>query len=149
MTTRLADRLFLAGFILVGLYYLYDSYVLAAGSGFGTVQFPIVLGVVLVVLCVAELVLSIWRKAAAGDQPIAVPNALKLTLTVCLTCLYFLVFWWTRQFYLATAVFFFVLVMLYREKRTLRSAGIAAVVSALFTMTLYLVFGLAFSVQLS
>lgn len=152
MATRHANWLFLAGFILVGTFYLYDSFVLAAtnpAAGFGPVQFPIVLGVMLIVLSLAEFYVSVRKRDAEDDALLKVPNADKLLMTILLTGLYFTVWSITGHFYPTTAGFFFILVMLYQPNRTLRTAATVAVVSALFTAALYLVFGLAFSVQMT
>ena len=152
MTTRHANWLFLAGFILVGVYYLYDSFALAAAnpaSGFGPVQFPIILGVMLILLSLAEFFVSIRKGDADEDERLRVPNADKLLMTILLTGLYFTVWSFTGQFYPTTAIFFFVLVMLYQQKRSLRTAASVALLSVVFTAALYLVFGLAFSVQMT
>jgi len=152
MTTRLADRLFLAGFILVGIVYVYQSLGLAAdnpAAGLGLVLFPITLGALLVLLCLAEFFLSARAKASEGDDRLSVPNAGKLAATVVLSGLYFLAWEWTGQFYAVTAVFFFALVTMYQEERTLRRLAVAALVSVLFAAALYLVFGLAFGIRLA
>ncbi|WP_210492843.1 tripartite tricarboxylate transporter TctB family protein [Microvirga antarctica] len=152
MTTRHANWVFLAGFILVGAFYVYDSLVVAAsneGAGLGPVKFPIVLGLMLIALSLADVFVSVRKRDVEDDELLEVRNAEKLLMTIILTGLYFTVWSVTGQFYPTTAIFFFVLVMLYQPNRTLRTAATVAVVSALFTTALYLVFGLAFSVQMT
>jgi hypothetical protein len=152
MTIRLANWLFLVGFILVGAYYLYDSYQLAAANpsgGFGSVQFPIALGLILIALCVAEFWHSSRNRTPEDEGRLDVPNIGKILATVVLTGLYYFLWSATGQFYPTTAAFFFVLVLMYQESRTLRSAGIAAVVSLVFTIAVFLIFNLAFGIQLS
>jgi hypothetical protein len=152
MTTRLANWLFLAGFILVGAYYLYASVQLASTNpsvGFESIQFPIALGLILIALSIAELWHSSRARGPGDDERLHVPTAGKLAMTVILAGVYFLVWSATNRFYPTTAVFSFILIMMYQENRTLRSTGTAVAASVLFTVTLYLVFGLAFSIRLS
>ena len=152
MTARLADRLFLAGFILAGAYYLFQSFELAtafAGSGFGPGHFPIILGVLLIVLCLAQLAIPYFQPDAEAEPDLELPNAGKLALTIGLTAIFYVAWAATGQFYIPAAVFFFALVVGYAPVRNRRSVTIAAVVATLFTAALYLIFDIALGVSLA
>lgn len=152
MTAASANRLFLAGFVLVGIFYLYHSFTLATtnpAAGYGPVQLPIALGVFLILLCFAEFWVSRSKRNPEDDQPVEIANFGKLALTVLLTGIYYLAWSQTGQFYPATAIFFFILVMVYHQTRTPRFAARAAALAIVFAIALYLVFGLAFNVQLT
>ncbi|WP_274626267.1 tripartite tricarboxylate transporter TctB family protein [Arvimicrobium flavum] len=152
MTTRLADRLFLAGFILAGCYYLFESYKLAAafpGAGFGPAQFPIMLGVLLIILCGVQVVVSFKRDRSEAAEPLELPNAGRLALTIILSGLFFLLWAAASQFYVPAALFFFALIMVYAPERKPRTAAVAAAVAGAFTASLYLIFELALGVSLA
>lgn len=151
MITRHINWLFLAGFVLVGIVYLYQSFGIVAANpsaGYGPVQFPLVVGALLIILCVAQAVVMIRGSDPEEDTRLAIPNAGKLVGTVILAGLYFLAWELTSQFYIVTGVFYFLLAAYYQERPTLRSLAIAALIAVLFSLALYLVFGLAFRVQL-
>lgn len=152
MTKRHANAVFLAAFILVGAIYLYASLPLISVSASGTLgpaQVPVMLGVLLVALCAVEFVLNVRRKTEEDQEPLDVPNAGKLVLTVLTTALYFALWWWTHQFYVVTALFFFALVSLYKSENSIRSAAVTALIAILFSAGLYVVFDVAFNVQLN
>lgn len=151
MSTRLANCIFLVGLFLVGGYFLYESDVIVStnpAGGVGQVQFPVTLAVLLMVLCVVECGRTLLGKSTAREERLEIPNAAKLAMTVLLTGAYFLLWSWIGYFYPLTAVFFLVLVLIYQERPSLRSAAIAAIVSVLFAALLYLVFGVAFGVRM-
>lgn len=150
MTTKMADKIVLAVFVLVGLGYLFQSYTIAQGNpgaGFGPIQFPVFLGVALVVLCAVEFISSLRRRD--DDVLLNIPNGGKLALTILLTAVLFGLWWYLRNFYVVACLFFFALVMIYQTDRTLRSTAIAAITAFIFTAALYVIFGLAFNVRLS
>jgi hypothetical protein len=101
------------------------------------------------VLCIAALVVGFLKPDPEYAHAFEIPNAGVLTLSIAMTAVYIASWWLTRQFYPATAIFFFALVMVYLRDPSPRSIAIAAGVSIGFTVLLYLVFELAFSVQLS
>jgi len=151
MTQKKAAYLALAVLMLVGAGYLYQTSIIAerlpAGVT-GPIQFPVALGVALIVLCGVEM-LREYRRTPEADEPrLEVPNAGKLAITVALIAGYFLL--WSRfgLFYPLTFAFFFGLLVTYRQDRTWRSLALLAGVAAVFILFLYLVFQLSFGIRL-
>jgi hypothetical protein len=151
MTTRLVDRVFLAAFILAGVIYLFQSFELAAsfaGSGFGPGHFPIILGGLLIVLCLAQMGVSCFGRQEQADSKVEFLNAGKLAFTVGLTAIFFVAWAMTGRFYISAAAFFFALVASYAPERNLRTMTVAAVAALLFAAFLFVVFDVALGVSL-
>lgn len=152
MTQKKAAYLALGILILVGVGYLYQTYLIAGqlpAGRTGPVQFPLALGIALIVLCVIEIVREVRRIPEPDETPLQVPNAGKLAITIGLIAAYFLL--WERfgLFYPLTFAFFLGLLVTYRADRTPRSLAILAAVAAVFVLFLYLVFQLAFGIRLA
>lgn len=151
MTQKKAAYLVLGILILVGAGYLYQTYLIAGrlpAGRTGPVQFPLALGIALIVLCAIEFVREFRRTPEPDEPSLQVPNAGKLAITIGLIGAYFLL--WERfgLFYPLTFAFFLGLLILYRRDRTVRSLAFLAAVAAVFILFLYLVFQLSFGIRL-
>lgn len=152
MTQKNAAYLALGILTLVGMGYLYQTWLIVGNlpPGFtGPVQFPLALGVALIVLCVVEIVREARRTPDADEPPLQVPNAGKLAITIGLTAAYF--YLWSRfgLFYPLTFAFFLGLLVTYRQDRSPRALAVLTATAGVFILFLYLVFQLSFGIRLS
>lgn len=151
MTQKNAAYLALAILILAGIGYLYQTSLIAARlpAGLtGPVQFPTALGIALIGLCLIELWREFRRVPEADEEPMRVPNAGKLAITIGLVALYF--YLWSRfgQFYPLTYAFFLGLLVTYRRDRSPRALAYLAGIAGVFVLFLYLVFQVSFGIRL-
>jgi hypothetical protein len=152
MTQKKAAYLVLGILILIGIGYLYQTWLIAGRlpPGLtGPVQFPVALGVALIVLCGIEVLREARRTPDPDEPPLQVPNAGKLAITIGLMAAYF--YLWSRfgLFYPLTFAFFLGLLVTYRQDRSPRSLAVLAAASGIFILFLYLVFQLSFGIRLS
>ena len=151
MTQKRAAYLALGILNMVGVGYLYQTYLIAARlpAGFtGPVQFPLALGVALIALSAFEIFRE-FRRTPEPDEPLLqVPNAGKLGITIGLIAAYF--YLWSRfgLFYPLTFAFFLGMLVTYNKGQSSRSLALLVAVSAAFILFLYLVFQFAFGIRL-
>jgi hypothetical protein len=152
MTQKKAAILTLGILVLVGAGYLYQTWVIFGNlpPGFtGPVQFPLALGLALIVLCAVEMVREYRRTPEPDETTLQVPNAGKLAITIGLIAAYFLLWENLGLFYPLTFLFFLGLLVTYRSDRSPRALAILAALAGAFVLFLYLVFQLSFGIRLN
>ena len=152
MTYKFAAFVALTLILLLGVGYLYYTYLIGVGlpaGQYGPIHFPVGLGLILIVLCLVEMVREYRRVPEPDEERLTIPNAGKLAATIGLTAAYFFVWSWLDQFYPTTFAFFLSLLLVYRGEYDLRTVALMAGFAGAFTLLLYLVFQLAFGIRLT
>lgn len=111
------------------------------------IMFPVALGAGVVILSLVEIVRTMRSVDPDEDRPFYIEGATRLAATIALMAIYFFVWQSLGQFYPVTALLVTALILLYRARLTSREVLLAVLIALGFTLTLYLVFDLAFSIN--
>lgn len=141
MGYKRASYLVLSLLLLLGVAYLWSATAIRDPGTRGSIgpgYFPVILGVLLIVLCIIALIQTLHRQS---DQPVTIPN-LGYVLTGLAATVAFLILWGTfGAFYPLAFLFVAGLMTVFKPLGNWRQYALILVASLCLTLAVYGLFG--------
>lgn len=146
MSYKKTTSVFLLLILIFTMVYFFSINSMDAGMAVETIgpdYFPNLLSVLLVILCI----ISFFQTLKKPDKKINLPNFKYILLTIGITILFLLAWYYLEYFYVFAFSFVTSLFILYKVERTIKSILICAAGGIIFTVLIYFVFGQVMGVR--
>lgn len=153
MQEKLVNYIMLTFLLILGILYFISANTLE-GSGvtsgkIGPGYFPRVICIIFILLCLISFVQTIFRKNEDGNK-FTVPNFRLIVITIFITLLFVLSWYYIGYFYINLALYLFILFVVfqkYTKNINKKKIFMNIMISVLFSIAVYYIFGGLFNIQ--